>query len=110
MTESQHLESFIIPSKTPLLFLCRIARVSTEESSSREERRRPRRGYLNLGISRSLVDSCLDCRAHEVTFPHIITKFFGYDIRDVRASIVKENEWPSYEQLMSVLVLFSAKF
>ena len=42
-------------------------------------------------------------------FPPIIIKFFGYNIHDVWVSIVVENEWPSQEQLRSVLVHFSAK-
>ena len=32
-------------------------------------KRSPRTGSLALRISRSLVDSCLDCRVHEATFP-----------------------------------------
>ena len=56
------LGSIIIPSNSPLLFMCRIARVSSVESSSREEERRSR-------ISRGLVDLCLDCGAHVITLP-----------------------------------------
>ena len=66
MTESQRLGCIIILSKPPLLFMSLIARVQSVESSSREEKRRPR---LGLGVSRSLVDSCLNCREHEVTLP-----------------------------------------
>ena len=76
MTESQCLGGIIVPSKTPLLFMCQIARVSSVESSSREETRCPHIGLLSLGISRRLVDSCLDCRVHEVTLPTHIAKFF----------------------------------
>ena len=71
----------------------------------------PRRiGSSNFGNKSKYVDSCLDCMAHEVTFPTQSRSFFGYNIRDVRASIVMENEWLSHEQLRSVLVHFLAKF
>ena len=40
----------------------------------------------------------------------MIAKCLDYIIRDVRASIVVENEWPSHDQLRSVLVHFPAKF
>ena len=36
--------------------------------------------------------------------------FFGYNIRDMRASIFMENEWPSQEQLGWILVHFPANF
>ena len=49
--------------------------VASVESSSREEKR-PRKGILTWGISRSLVDSCLDCRVPEVTVPTHNRKVF----------------------------------
>ena len=49
MTEFQHLGSIIIPSKTPLLFICLIAWVSSVESSSREEKHHQHIGSFNFG-------------------------------------------------------------
>ena len=46
--ESQWLGSIIIPSKTPLLFICQIARVLTVGSSSRKEKH-PHIGSFNFG-------------------------------------------------------------
>ena len=69
MTVSQHLGSIIIPSKTPLLFICLIVQIPSVGSSSREEKCRQRIGSFNFGNSQSLVGSCLDCRVHKVTLP-----------------------------------------
>ena len=65
---------------------------------------------LTLGINQSLVNTCLDCRMHEVTLRTHNREVFWLHIGDVRASIVMENEWSSNEQLRSVLVHFPAKF
>jgi hypothetical protein len=67
MTTSQRFRRFAIPFRVPLLFSPRMARVPAAETSSREENRRPRMVSLTWEISRSLVDSCLDCMAREVT-------------------------------------------
>ena len=76
MTEFQRLGSIIIQSKnTPFIHVSNSSGTASVESSSREVKLRPRIVLLTLGIGRSLVDSCLDCRMHEVT-PPIIEKFF----------------------------------
>ena len=109
MTAYQRLVSITFPSKTPLLFMCPIVRVPSVESSSREEKHGTRIGYFNFGNSRSLVDSHLDCRAHEVTLTTHNRDVYGQNIRDVRTNIVMEYELPSHEQLRSVLVQFPAE-
>ena len=88
MTESQPLGSIVIPSKTPLLFMCRITRVLSVESSSTEDKRRVVKVYvlLTLGISLRLVDSCMDCRVHEETLPthvYVYLRFYGASISEV---------------------------
>ena len=65
---------------------------------------------LTLIISRSLVVSCLECRALEVTLRTHNRKVFSYNICDMRARIVIEIEWPSHEHLRSVFVHFPATF
>ena len=47
---------------------------------------------LTLGISRSLVDSCLDFTPHEATIPTHNREVFRYNIRHVRTSIAMEND------------------
>ena len=109
MTESQHLGSIILTSKTPLLFICRIAMVTSVESSSREEKRRPYIGSLNFGNkseSGGLMPGLGRMRYH---FPPIIAKFFWLEFRDLQENIIMENEWSSHEQLRSVLVHFLAR-
>jgi len=69
MTASQRFGRFSVPFRVPLFFNPRMARVTAAETSSREEKRCPRMGSFTLGNSRSPVDSCLDCMAHEVTLP-----------------------------------------
>ena len=69
MTESQRLGSIIIASKTPLLFICRIAQVPSVEISSREEKRSPPIGSFNFGNKSKSDDSCLDCRTHVLILP-----------------------------------------
>ena len=66
--------------------------------------------FLNLGINLSLVDSAVDCRAHKVTLTTQNRIVSGYKIRNVRVSIAMENDWPSYEELRSVIVHFPTKF
>ena len=110
MTESHRLGSIIIPSKTPLFFKCRIIRVPSLESSSREWKRRPRKVLLTLGIRRSLVDSCLDCRAHEVTIVNHNRKEFWL-LHPRCASEHCHGEWVTRPRsLRSVFVDFPATF
>lgn len=54
------------------------------------------------------MDSCPNCRGYEVTLPIPIRTLFDYNIPDMRASIVMENERPSLQQ--TILVHLSAKF
>ena len=78
--------------------MCPLARVPSVGSSSREEKRRPVLDFILMGKV-------------EVLWTHVWTigrMIFGYNIRNARASIVMENEWPSHEQL-TALVHFSAK-
>jgi hypothetical protein len=69
MTASQRFGRFAIPSRVPLLFSPRMAQVTAAETSSRDGNGVHVGALLTYGISRSPVDSCLDCVAREVTFP-----------------------------------------
>jgi hypothetical protein len=72
MTATQRFRRFAVPFRVPLLFSPRMAHVTTAETSSREGKQGPRIRSLTCRISLSLVDSCLDCLAHEVTLPTCI--------------------------------------
>ena len=109
MTASQRFGRFAIPFRVPLLFSPRMSRVTAAETSCKEGKRCPHMGSFNLGQSRSLVDSCLDCMAREVT-PLVFTQQIGLNLPQVRACIVVQNEWPIPEQVMSDFVHFSAQF
>jgi hypothetical protein len=69
MTTTQRFGRFATPFRVPLLFSPQMARVTAAETSSREEKCVHAWALLTWEISRSLVDSCLDCMACEVTLP-----------------------------------------
>ena len=74
MTASQRFRRFALPFRVPLLFSPRMARVTSAENSSGEEKWCPRMDSLTWEISRNPVDSCLDCMAREVT---LLTRIYS---------------------------------
>ena len=67
ITRSQRFGRFAIPFRVPILFSPQLARVTAAETSSREENGVHAWVLLIWAISRSPVDSRLDCMVGEVT-------------------------------------------
>jgi hypothetical protein len=110
MTASQRLGKFAIPFRVPLFFSPRMARVTLQKPLPGIKNGVHAWPLTTWGISPSLVDSCVDCMAGEVT---LSTRTYSANRPQpslVRECIVVQNKWPIPEQVTSVFVNFSAQF
>lgn len=80
--------------KGTLLFSHRVAWVPLQKYLAGRKKWCPHTSYFNLGKSRSLLDSCLNCIIREATFLLVLTQKIGQNLFQVRVSIVPASRNP----------------